>query len=243
MNTNKPNANTVPSSTSSSPSQSITSQSKSNSTPHLPISRPKCIYLLTAYTCSHFVQPFTNPTNIIHTPTCMARYGGMCSSDGYRYEFLRNGGEVCGECRGKGRMEGEESEYEKEVEFCEQKTVELREEIGNAKNEDYEDMRTRGNGRLTAPEFLIKESRSLTEVASDYRSMKSERRSQRSMIFEYQRAVPSRRPTIGENRQVSTVIEEGWEYNGEKYEMANSRCMVGKGKKRWEDLWEKLKKL
>ncbi|KAF7879438.1 hypothetical protein EAF04_000634 [Stromatinia cepivora] len=225
---------------------------KSRSTSHLTIPRKKCIYLLTTYTCSHFVQPFTNPTNIIHTHTCIARYGGMCSSDGYRYEFLRNGEDVCKNCRVTGTVEEDKSEVliengdRGEVKGDEKKVMDSRQSMDNAmlSNTAERAGKIEDGGMLTATkEFLLKESRGFPDKGTDRHSMSCSQRSQKMMAFENQRAFPTRRPTIGENKQVSIVIEEGQENNREKCGISNTRCVVSQGKKGWENLWGKLKKL
>ncbi|KAJ8065371.1 hypothetical protein OCU04_006059 [Sclerotinia nivalis] len=238
----------------------LRTSSKSRSTPHLSIPRKKCIYLLTTYTCSHFVRPFTNPTNIIHTSTCIARYGGMCSSEGYRYEFLGNGGEICEDCRlgrclkeknceNERKIEtetGVEGEIGGNVEDDEREMMDSRQSMDNAmlSNINEQTGTIESDGCLTATEeFLLKESRSFPDIGTDRRSMSRNRRSKRMMTFESQRALPTRRPTIGEHKHVSIVIEEGQENDKDKCGISNVRCVVSQGKKRWENLWGKLKKL
>lgn len=102
-------------------------------------------------------------------------------------------------------------------------------------------------GNLTATQFLEGERRSLMDIGSETRfgtySGKESQGARRRMSFEDQRAAHVRRPTIGDHILVSVVIEEGWESHGDNHRKTNCRFMVSRGKKRWEDLWSKLKKL
>lgn len=233
---------------SSLPTASTAPSLKSRSTSHLPIPRKKCIYLLSTYPCLHFVQPFNNPTNIIHTSTCIARYGGLCSSDGYRYEFLSNGGGVCEGCRERGSEEemrvevGIEKGIREIVEGDEDKMEEGRESMDTVILNDVTQTtaRTESQKNLTTTEFLVRENRSVPDLNIDRTSLN--RRSLRMTTYDNQRAAQTQRPAIGEGRRVSVIIEEGWEHNGSNCGFLNSRCLVSQGRKRWEDLWGRLKK-
>ncbi|QSZ30674.1 hypothetical protein DSL72_000232 [Monilinia vaccinii-corymbosi] len=110
-----------------------------------------------------------------------------------------------------------------------------------ARKEIEKELETIDPGELTATEFLVRERRSLTDLG------KGSRGTRRGVLvpFEDQRASRSRarRHTVGGNRHVSSVIEQGWEHHGENDGKANSSCVMSKGKKRWEDWWRKLKKI
>ncbi|KAF7881159.1 uncharacterized protein EAF02_007050 [Botrytis sinoallii] len=242
--------------------------SQSHSTSHLPIQtqiqihRKKCIYLLTTHACSHFVQPFTHPTNIIHTENCVARFGGCCSSQGYRYEILGNGGEKCEVCvrggklmkekgsSGEIRLKNEERGNELEVEMQRRDRDDLpgMDLIPNTDNGLANDLGKElgsdNNAQMpSTPPFSLKKTQSSPDM---YRRGSNDGKGKQMMTYEHQRAIPTqKRPMIGERKRVSIVIEEGGGYYGDTCGIFNSslRCGREKGRKCWEDLWGRFKRL
>ncbi|KAF7897079.1 hypothetical protein EAF00_005307 [Botryotinia globosa] len=247
--------------------------SQSHSISHLPIHTriqthgKKCIYLLTTYACTHFVQPFTHPTNIIHTENCVARYGGCCSSQGYRYEILGNGGEECEVCLRGGKLMKEEMGSSGEVRLGNEergKRLEVEMEMGtdeenmpemdsrlNMGNETTNDLRKKmGSDKnveiLSNPPVSLRRTRSSPEIYKHCSAGSNSRRGRPMMTYEHQWATPTqRRPMIAGRKRVSVVIEEGLECYGEGCGIFNSslRCGREKGRKCWEDLWGRFRRL
>lgn len=244
--------------------------SQSHSTSNLPIQtrfqthRKKCIYLLTTYACTHFMQPFTHPTNIIHTENCVARFGGCCSSRGYRYEIVENGGEKCEVCLRGGKLIKEEKGSSGEVRLGS-------EERGNGldaetKRRDRENMPGMDSSPNTDDElandprkkmgsdkdaqipsasaFSLRKPRSSPEIYT-YRSAGSDNgRGKPMMTYEHRRAISTQqRPMIAGRKRVSVVIEEGLECYGDGCGVFNSSLRFGreKGRKCWEDVWGKFR--
>ncbi|KAF5873425.1 uncharacterized protein Bfra_004885 [Botrytis fragariae] len=98
---------------------------------------------------------------------------------------------------------------------------------------------------LTPFSSLMK-TRSSLEIYTLCRNGSSNGREKRMMTYEYQRAISTqRKPMIAERKRVSVVIEEGCEHYGNGCGVFNSslRCGREKGKKCWEDLWGKFRRL
>ncbi|KAK6605333.1 hypothetical protein H4I95_05139 [Botrytis cinerea] len=257
----------------SKPQSQLQSQPQSQSTFHLPtqtqIQTPhkKCIYLLTTYTCSHFVQPFTHPTNIIHTENCIARFGGNCSSPGYRYEILGNRGEVCEACLrgGKSMKEGKDSSGELrlrdeergndfEMEMKGDKDIMLgidskaktdEETIHYPrKNQESDEIAETSSTSV----FPLKKPRISPEMYKRCGERSGNGRGKRMMTYESQRAVSTQRKSmIAGKQRVSVIIEEGWEYDGDGNGCgildSSLRCGRERRRKCWEILWERLRNL
>ncbi|APA10331.1 predicted protein [Sclerotinia sclerotiorum 1980 UF-70] len=139
-----------------------------------------------------------------------------------------------------------EGEIGRNVEDDKKKMMDLRQSMDNTMHSNT--AKRTGNiedgGMLTAAaEFLLNENRSIPDVETDCQSINRSQRSQEITKFENQRAFPTRRSTIGGYRHASIVIEEGLESNRKKCEISNVRCVVSQVKKRWKNLWGKLKKL
>ncbi|KAF7948573.1 uncharacterized protein EAE97_003984 [Botrytis byssoidea] len=92
----------------------------------------------------------------------------------------------------------------------------------------------------------LRRTRSSSEVRTHYSAGSDNRRGRPTMTYEHQRETPTqRRPMIAGRKRVSVVIEEGLECYGDGCGVFNSslRCGREKGRKCWEDLWGRFRRL